>query len=69
MENNDYPKRLLETTEMLSDDLKSCIDKLVKARSNGDSEDEALNWMEGLAVASIQQFQCLIEFLKSRNYG
>lgn len=71
MENNSYPKKLRETTEMLAEDINKCMDKLVNARVSQDSksEDEALEWMECLMAASIQQLQCISEFLKTRNYG
>ena len=71
MENNSYPIKLRETTELLAEEINKCIDKLINARVSQDrkSEEEALQCMESLMISSLQQLQCISDFLKSRNFG
>ena len=58
---------IIESTKQLYSDIQSCIDNLIKARLNKESEYECYQQMEHLLVCSLQQFQCLIN--KLEEYG
>lgn len=58
---------IIESTKQLYSDIQSCIDNLIKARLNKESEYECYQQMEHLLVCSLQQLQCLID--KLEEYG
>lgn len=55
---------IIESTKQLYSDIQSCIDNLIKARLNKESEYKCYQQMEHLLVCSLQQFQCLIDKLE-----
>lgn len=56
---------IIESTKQLYSDIQSCIDNLIKARLNKESEYECYQQMEHLLVCSLQQFQCVIDELET----
>lgn len=62
-------EKLCSSTQKLYNDIDDCTSKLVKARLDKDSESEgkALFQMEGLMVASQQQFAYILENLSIKS--
>lgn len=56
----------IKSTKSLYNDIDSCIDELLKARvgHNQENEGKALFRMEGLMVATLQQLDCILDFLQ-----
>lgn len=59
-------RQLIETTKLLRSDIDDCITKLCNARLEGDKhrEQEQACRMEQLMVATLQQLDCINEFIK-----
>ena len=59
-------KDIITSTTILQNDIQKCISDLIDARVNRDriQEDGALFKMESLMVSTIQEFDCIIDYLK-----
>ena len=60
-----FRKKLRETTKELYNDIDDCIGEIIKARleHNEENEAKALFHMESLMVATLQQLDCVIDYL------
>lgn len=67
MKDIEYKDRLLTSTHRLCQDIDKCISNLIAARKYKDGRDrEYLMQMERLMVASLQQFNCVINYLNKQ---
>lgn len=59
-------KDIITSTIILRNDIQKCLSDLIDARLNRDrtQEDGALFKMESLMVSSVQQLDCVIDYLK-----
>lgn len=58
---------LVKSTKQLYNDIDACIDDLLDARFNGNESEEhlALCKMESLLVDTLQQLDCILDYLDS----
>ena len=63
---DEYKEKLIESIRNLYFDIDNCIDDLLKARVDKNQEDEgkSLFRMEGLMVATMQELDCIVDFLE-----
>lgn len=63
-----FMEKLIESTQQLYNDIDKCIDKLLESRKNWDTKQEmnSLIEMESLMVATLQQLQCILDYLKEK---
>jgi hypothetical protein len=61
-------KDIILSTTILRNDIHKCLSDLVSARVNRDriQEEGALFKMESLMVSAIQEFNCIIDYLKEK---
>ena len=59
-------KDIITSTILLRNDIQKCLSDLIDARLNRDriQEDGALFKLESLMVSTIQEFDCIIDYLK-----
>ena len=59
-------KDIIISATILRNDIQKCLSDLIDARLNRDriQEDGALFKMESLMVSAIQEFDCIIDYLK-----
>lgn len=59
---------LIESTQQLYNDIDKCVDKLIQARMRHDTKQEmdSVFNMESLMVATLQQLQCMLDYLKNK---
>lgn len=61
------PNDLLSSTVEIYNDINQCISDLLDARLHkNDNEQKVLTQMESLMVSSLQQFGCIIDYLKEK---
>lgn len=61
-------EKLIESTQQLYNDIDKCVDKLLQGRRFHDlkQESNSLIEMESLMVATLQQLQCILDYLKEK---
>lgn len=62
-------EKLIESTQQLYNDIDKCVDKLLRTKVGRVDKVETYlvyNEMESLMVATLQQLQCVLDYLKEK---